>query len=257
MKAPNAFFLMSLFALSAAPSAWSASPDTVQLAVSRAFVPPTGYDDNDNVVVRAEGTLPDACYVLGAAQVSKSPDGKTFEIQESAWRREDGACGTGDLLTATTYSVDVALGSLSAGTYRIKQVADDGSVTYNTFTVVPARSSSVDDHNYANVTQILVADYVQRGQDVAVTLSGIYSSSCTALQSPMGIHQEGDVFVVKPIEVQVPGKSCNLKILRMFRKNIHLGAVAPGEYLVHVRARNGRAVEQTFTVIDPQDPALR
>lgn len=226
----------------------SAVADTVQAPVERVFVPAVGYDDNDNVQIRVEGTLPDACYVLGKPRIKQSSDGTIFTIRESARRREDGACGSGDLLPETTYSVDVSLGQLPVGDYRITQTSEDGVVTYVSFNVAPAKSLWIDNH-YANVTQVSVADVVDQGQDVTVTFQGLYSSSCTALENPISVQRVGDVFVIRPIEVQEPGVSCDTMILRFFTQTVHLGPQLPGEYLVQIRSKDWRVVDQTFQVL--------
>ena len=54
------------------------------------------------------------------------------------------------------------------------------------------------------------------------------------------------MFVVRPIEQE--NGDCGY-VLKFFSKEINLGQLPVGEYLIHVRANNGRVEERTFLVL--------
>ena len=103
----------------------------------------------------------------------------------------------------------------------------------------------MDDFNYANVTDVSVPDVVLSNEDVKATVSGTLSSSCNSI-SDVKVERQGDVFVIRPIEQQKG--DCGY-VLRFFSKEVDLGKLPVGEYMIHVRAKNGRAVERTFQVL--------
>jgi hypothetical protein len=218
--------------------------DQEEVSVEKVFVPATGYDDNDNVVVRVEGTLPDPCYVLGNTEI-KALANNTYEVHQYAWRRDTGVCAGNDDLYETSFSEDASLGRLSVGDYKILQHPTDDQTTVRAFSVSEAKMSTMDDFNYAKVTQVSVPDVIPAGQDVKVTISGTLSSSCNVI-SNVKIERQNDVFVVQPIELEQG--DCGYT-LQFFTKDIDLGQLPAGEYMIHVRAKNGRVVERTFVVL--------
>ena len=227
-----------------AVSSLALAVDQEEVPVEKVFVPAKGYDDNDNVVIRVEGTLPDACYVLGNTEV-KNLGNNTFEVHQFAWRRNTGVCAGGDDIEESSYSEDVTLGRLNAGDYKVVQHPGEDQTSFRPFTVAKATVSATDDFNYANVTQISVPDVVLANEDAKVTVSGTLSSSCNSI-TDVKVERQGDVFVIRPIEAQKG--DCGY-VLRFFTKVVDLGKLPVGEYMVHVRAKNGRAVEHTFQVL--------
>ena len=215
-----------------------------EVPVEKVFVPALGYDDNDNVVIRVEGTLPDPCYVLGNTEVKVLPD-KTFEVHQYAWRRDSGICAGRDDLEESPFSEDVSLGQLTAGDYRIAQHPADAQTTFRPLNVAKSVVGTMDDFNYANATQVSVPDVVLASQDVIATVTGTLASSCNLI-TDVKVERQGDVFVVRPIEAKKG--DCGY-ILKYFKKEVSLGKLPVGEYMIHVRAKNGRAVERTFQVL--------
>jgi hypothetical protein len=219
--------------------------DLEEVPVEKVFVPARGYDDNDNVVIRVEGTLPDPCYVLGNTSIKVLPD-KTFEVHQFAWRRNTGVCAGSDDLPESDFSEDVSLGQLNIGDYKVIQHPSEDQTTFRSFSIAAAKVNALDDFNYANVTQASVSDVISAGTEVKVTFSGTFSSSCNSI-SAIKVEQQADVFVVRPIEQQ--GGDCGY-ILKSFTQEVDLGVLPQGEYMVHIRAKNGRAVERTFLVLN-------
>lgn len=238
---------LSILALCLAPlyAAAADNPAQVEVPVTRVMFPAKGYDDNDNVQIVIEGDLPDPCYVLGKQQISQDPSG-VITVHQYAWRRQGDACDTGDLLGESPFSEEVSLGRLKPGDYRVAFVPDEDKVQYKPLRVDVATMSATDDFNYARVTTLKVPDVVLEGQHAQIAISGPFSSSCNKLKEPIGVERVGESLVIRPIEINLG--DCGW-VLRTFDKAIDLGVLPPGEYLVHVRSKNGKAVEKTFKVI--------
>ncbi len=213
------------------------STGLIEVPVQRVFFPTQGYDDNDNIQVIIEGELPDPCYVLGKQTISRGPSGKVT-IRQFAWRRESTVCNSGDLLEEGAYSEEVSLGRLSAGTYQVNN---------RNLKVDVAPVSSLDNLNYARVTGLLTRDVVLTSGDVQITISGTLGSSCDQIKEPIDVQRQGDTIVIRPIEVRV--ETCERTPVN-FEKTIQVGKLPQGEYLVHVRAKNGKALQRTFDVMN-------
>ena len=138
--------------------------DQEEVPVEKVFVPAHGYDDNDNVVIRVEGTLPDPCYVLGNTEIKALAD-NMFEVHQYAWRRDKGVCSGSDDLYESSFSEDVSLGRLNLGEYKIVQHPADDKTTFRPFSVAKAKMNTLDDFNYANVSQVSVPDVIPAGQE--------------------------------------------------------------------------------------------
>ena len=139
----NMIRVMMISALISSPllcSGVAKAVDQEEVPVEKVFVPSVGYDDNDNVVIRVEGTLPDPCYVLGKTEVKALPN-NTFEVHQYAWRRDTGVCAGGDDLAESPFSEDVTLGRLSVGDYKVVQHPSDDQTTFRTFNVAKAKVS--------------------------------------------------------------------------------------------------------------------
>lgn len=236
-----------LLALLAAPGfgARADNPTSIEVPVRRVLFPPREYHDGDLVQVVIEGELPDPCYLLGKATIIRDASGAVV-IHQSAWRHSSEACDTGDLLGESPYSTEISLGTFRPGDYRIAFNPDDGSVGYRQLHVDTGRVSAVDDLNYAHITSLNAHDVVIEGMPVIVTLIGVFSSSCGKLQDPVGVENQGDTVVIRPVEISL-GNCANSS--PAFEKTLELGVLPPGEYLLHVRSGGGRAVQKTFKVL--------
>jgi hypothetical protein len=228
----------SLLALTALSSQYGLADDQPQeeVAVHKIFFPQTGYDDNDNIQVVIEGELPDPCYVLGKQSIVQDPLHHSITIHQYAWRRNTDICNTGDLLGESPFSEEVSLGKLKPGDY---------SVLSRNLHVETARMTAVDNLNYAQVTGMIMPDFLLPHQPLKLRISGSFSSSCSHLRLPLKVQKQGDVYVVLP-EVVNEGECGHWPTY--FEQEIDLGILPSGEYLVHVRSKNGRVVEKTVMV---------
>lgn len=247
MKTPSTLKSLPLviLCLAAGPLAKADVPPQVEIPVRRVLFPVSGYDDNDNVQIIVEGDLPDPCYVLGKQSLSRDSAG-AISVHQYAWRRQGDACDTGDLLGESPFSEEVSLGRLKAGDYSVAFSPDDAKTEYRKLHIDPARVSTTDAFNYARVSTLKTPDIVLEGQHAQIGLSGPLSSSCNKLKDPISVERQGDTIVILPVEIA--GGDCGWSY-RTFEKTIDLGVLPVGEYLVHVRSKNGKAVEKTFSVL--------
>lgn len=221
-----------------------------EVGIARVFIPPHGYDDNDNVLATLEVTLPDPCYLLRDARITRK-GGSKFEVRAYANRRTDGACGTGDLIGASNEPQDIQLGVLEEGDYEINYKTEAGHSNQTLFHVDKARVATLDNFNYASVTDVVVEDLQWDTQDVTVTLSGFTSSRCFEVSSEkLQVIRDGDTVVLLPI---LSNRSESIGCIESgpkvpFTKKVVLGQFSAGEYLIHVRSRNGKAVNRILDV---------
>ena len=220
-------------------------PSQVEVPIRRVIFPVRGYDDNDNVQIVVEGDLPDPCYILGHQILTKDATG-AFSVHQFAWRKQGDLCDTGDLLGESPFSEEVSLGRLEAGDYNVAFSPEDDKTDYRKLHIDVAPVSASDTFNYARVTTLRTPDVVLEGKHAQVEISGPFTSSCNKLKEPMSVQRQGDTIVILPVEINLG--DCGW-VYRTFDKTIDLGVLPPGEYLVHVRSKNGKAVEKTFNVV--------
>jgi hypothetical protein len=240
--------VLSLASIGTANASSTDEPTLVEVPVRRVFFPAQGYDNNDNIQIVIEGDVPDPCFVLGNPTVSRDAAG-VITVHQFAWRRHNDVCNEGDLLGESPYSEEVSLGMLKAGDYRIAFSPDDDKTDYRKLHVEVAPVRTTDNFNYARVTSLQVRDVILEGDSVMVTLGGPFTESCNHLKEPVAFERLGDTIVIRPIELNLG--DCGWS-LHYFEKKIDLGVLPPGEYLVHVRSRNGKVIEKTFRVIHVQ-----
>ena len=236
---------LPLLAAAAAPPAHAAPTREIEVPVRRVLFPTQGYDDNDNAQVMIEGDLPDPCYVIGRQEVSRDATG-LVTVRQFAWRDREGACDTGDMLGDSPFSEEVSLGRLRAGDYRVAYRPERGAPAFRLLHVEPATVNTTDSLNYARVTALKMPEIVLAGEHAVVELSGPLRSSCNQIRTPIEVRRQNDVFTIRPVELE--RGDCGWS-LRTFAQTLDLGLLEPGEYLVHVRSRQGKAVERTFRVL--------
>lgn len=219
----------------------------LEVPIQRIFFPATGYDNNDNVQIRVVGVLPDPCYVLGRQKITRGASPSDWIVHQYAWRRNTGICDTGDLLEETPFSEDVSLGRMKAGIHRIGFLSEGSKPEFKPITVEPARVSTLDDVSYLHVSDLSVPAVILQGKKAVMALGGILPNTCNQVTGALAVQWQGDVAVIRPVEV-LGGGDC-AKIVRTFELSLDLGLLPPGEYLIHVRSRGGKAVQKTFRVL--------
>lgn len=246
----------ALAGLMASISASAAPPTSVELNVTRIFVPEVGYDDNDRVEIVLDGKLPDACYRLGKTVVSKSSEG-VFSVHQYGLRLNADPCGPRETLPpymklAVPYSLTVSLGHLAPGDYELNYHGERASEVA-AFAVEESPLHSIDARPYAPVDGVHVAAIYFGEQQVEAVLSGTLPSLCAKLREPVEYYRTGDTFVLLPQIDEVPGQPCAAQV-QPFEKRVSLGEVPQGRYLVHVRSANGISRNRVFSVEPYREP---
>lgn len=246
--------LMSLLATLAVFPTFAAQAredlERIDIPVESALAPVEGYDDNDNVEVVLTGYLPDACHTLAESFVEHGADGKSIQVHQYALRKDEGVCAHGasmppHMALMVPFTVTVPIGRLPSAEYRIEYLGQGGTSRHRRLNVAIAAVPTIDNYSYAGVTSVTAPDLVSSRQDVKVKVSGLLNSTCTALDDSIRIVKENDVYVVLPVLKIRRGVIC-AQTLVPFQKEVTLGRLAPGKYLVHVRSMNGRAMNRVI-----------
>jgi hypothetical protein len=251
MKASIHYVLATMIFASASP-AISAEPLEREIAVKAVFVPGEGYDDNDNVEIVIDGSLPNACFTLGRTETSVSED-MVITVRQFALRQADRVCIESELsdfaLIPVPFSKDVALGNLSKGNYTINYKTGNTVTASATFGVAEAPTETIDNMAYAPVSDAYVpAGFLVNAAGKA-KITGYLTSSCMQLDTfDVARDPANGVIVVLPRVKQRLQGAC-LQYIRPFEKEIDIGNFAEGRYLLHVRSMNGKSVNRVFSVM--------
>lgn len=244
--------LTSAFAKADSGVTWGNNIERVEVSIGQVFIPPQGYDDNDNIQVVLDGALPNGCYRIADESAVVNPDTKQISAHVFAYRHTDGACADQDNLPDTLrpvvpFTLDVSLGVLPAGMYRVLFQRSASVEGIRTFTIDRATTSSIDNLPYAAVSSVWVPDAVWSDQPFHVDIVGSLTSSCSTIDS-VSVKLVGDVFVVLPVLGFKPNVLCAL-LMVPFQRSVDLAPVAEGRYLIHTRSMNGRAVNRVFSAV--------
>ncbi len=200
---------------------------------------PQGFDDNDEVVVTLDGYLPNACYQLTEAVVTRDLTNHRILVQQMAYV-SPGPC----VQVLSPYVNTVRIGQLPVGSYMIASASGSLRKTLN---ITRAPIPTKDDYLYAPIDSAMVAPY--QGGYVAV-LTGRYTNSCLRMRA-IPVRATGDTVQVFPImefrKADEAGRPCR-KVELPFRVTQRLPALSRGRYLLHVRSLNGRSANTVFSV---------
>lgn len=215
----------------------------VEVPLQQVFIPNQGYDDNDNVEAVLIGELPNPCFTLADSTVEKMGTG--FRVRQFAWLSEEGPCGSGDLIDdPVSFTSTVSLGMLTAAKYPIEFDRENASKGIRNFEVEKASTDSLDNFDYVALSNIEMKDEFYAPEAPTAVLTGFLPSSCAKL-GELSVQRQKDVIVVLPIVETSDGPGCTKKKVP-FRRTIQLGKLALGDYLLHVRGRNGKAQYHAF-----------
>lgn len=224
----------------------------VEIPVERAYIPKMGYDDNDHIQAIVTGELPNPCYTLGATYTEMAPDAKTVKIHQMAWRQMVGPCASSDLIEdPVPFTSEVNVGTLGAALYNLQFKDSLNNVKARPFLVEKAKTQTIDNAEYAVVNNVDLDSIVKMGDEVSVTLTGLLTSRCSRIDS-VKVVREDDVLVVLPVvrnKIDLsPTERCE-RVNVQFKEKVSLGLFKSGEYLLHVRSREGKAVNRVFNVV--------
>ncbi len=235
--------LKSVLALSLATAALAASAiaDTeprgfpVLVDVKSVFIP-NGFDDNDEIQLRIEGTLPDTCHRISRTETAYDDASKTVTIKQWA-RKFRAAC----LQIVVPFSLEVELGQLPYGDFV---VAAQGAPP-EPLRVAEATSSGPDEYLYAPVETLTITG--DSPTTLQVTLDGRFANSCMRLKE-IRVIDSGKTIEVLPIAEMESRDGCEA-VDTPFSQSAALPAgLSPGRHLLHVRSLNGKALNQMFVI---------
>lgn len=248
MKAFASASVVSFFATFTltAPGLAQTGPTLVTAPVEKVFVP-LGFDDNDDIEVVIHGHFANSCFKTGPTKASVDEENHTVEIVAQAWRYNGGECA--QMLVPFVQSVKI--GTVKPATYKIV-VADRPAAEVVPLVVATARTTSADDNLYAPVASVALdaAD----GQ-YTLRLEGEYPLmfvGCMVMKEVKTYMSPGNTLVVLPIAELTDGPACATPGWSMkYKLEQPLGAIADGEYLIHVRTLNGNSLNRFTELVQP------
>jgi hypothetical protein len=244
----------AIFALTLLGTAQAyAQSEVVEIPLTRVFIQPQGYDDNDNVEIIVDGQLPNVCYTLEKQEVTQDPVTHEFRVRQRAIHRLDGICAqegsdSPQLQTLVPFTESVDLGQLPAGPYRLSYASSTGEDRSRDFEVAVATATTADSLPYAMVTELSVSDIATTAEATVATIHGILNNSCYSFNDEVRVERQGDVIVLLPT-VTVRSTGPCLMYVRPFSKRIDLGTLAAERYLLQARSMNGKSLNRVFAVL--------
>ncbi len=219
------------------------NPVLVEVPIQKSFVP-MGFDSNDRVQLAIGGELRNSCYKIASNSVVVDPDQKIITVKQQAYVYL-GFC----LMMIVPYSEVVTLGIVDKpGDYQIRD-ASSGK-TIGKIKIDLARTLEQDEFLYAPVSDaVLVKDEAHESEESPernkIVLTGTFVDACTQLKE-VRVSQNENTIVVQPIAVvnQQMGDCKTEKI--NFSKTVVLDPKLRGDYLLHVRALNGAAINKVI-----------
>jgi hypothetical protein len=252
MKAATAFasawIVFSGVLLLPLPSQADDASREIEVAVQHVYVPREGYDDNDRVEVLVEGELPSPCFTLGKTYADRAPSG-AVRVHQRALVRTRGACGTGDPIEAPVpFLSSVLVGQLPYGKYRVEFLDEDRQIRAREFSIGYSSTDAIDDFAYANVWDVSLEKRYSASEPVRIQIRGTFPKQCLDFSDEIPVRVLGDVVVVQPA-LKHGGVTGCAPVPRPYRRQISLGQLAPGHYLLDLRVRDGKGVYRTFDVV--------
>lgn len=201
---------------------------------------PEGFDDNDDVVIVAEGVLPDTCHQLSDPLVVTGAGNANVTVTLQATVAA-GQCAP----VPVPFQQEIYLGQMTSGDWNVTVNGLDAEQRLN---VLRATGTGIDDFIYAPVERVKVKIDDATGQSV-IQLRGKLSVSCLTWKEARLIVQP-TVLVVLPILEQT-STDCS-PATRLIAHDIPVPSDLPnGRYLIHARALNGRAINHVFNWSQP------
>lgn len=248
------FILISLSSL-----AYS-GPRITELALNDVFVVSEGYDTNDNVELTFLTKLPSACYSPSKYTLTKEIS-KKYKLKFFIKRKNISGCDENNISMIKVpvyYSQTISLGELKEGNYSV-EYTNTQELTSVGFKISASTSTTMDDMEYAPVSNAFIPEMIYTTNDAQVILSGIFQSSCMdVFGQDISVTKLGNIFVVIPKATLSPSPNC-LDVETPLQKIVSLGEIlTPGAYLIHVRSQSGLSVNKVFQVREKEfDPSGR
>lgn len=243
----KSFFLLIVMLLSFHAFA---TPQIKEVDLEEVFVVKKGYDSNDNIEVTFLAKLPSACFSPGHYNLTQL-SGNEFRLSFFIKKKGISSCAGEEkiqLKNPVYYSKTISLGELAAGEYKIT-FADQTKLRTKSFRVTKALANTLDDMEYAPVSNAFIPELVYTTSDAQVILSGIITTTCMDIfDEDIKVTRQGDVFVIIPKAQTIENPLCQKTEIPL-QKIISLGSLKkPGSYLIHIRSQSGLSVNKVFQV---------
>jgi len=249
-----------------------------EVLISRLFIVENGFDDNDTVEVTLEGYKENACFILEDEVVldrSKIDENKyQVKITQYAKRSYESLyCSNVTegltqkqlqdrlvvLSTKQFFTKVIKLGKWPSGKHEVLVNVSRDAEIKKSFNVETSPVKDIDSALYANVNQVSIPEEILFGTDAIIELSGILNNSCYKLNS---IRQElqNDTWLIRPLITLSEGP-CLMVTTPFWRdvnsKDLNLGHLPLGRYLVHVRTPDSNSINRAFSVVERLTPIDR
>jgi len=232
-----------------------------EVFIEKAFIPPHGFDDNDNIQIVLDGHLPNICYDLAEPKINIDVNTKEIQVWTYAKKKSIHECSEVSfhhgayLGWPVHFTRTISLGKLPADNYNVVYSLKKDTRQKRSFRVEKAQSSSADDAIYAPLTNVYIPEMIYETNNAEIIITGVLQAQCMELNSAdIKIEKFSDIIVVMPVLRLVAGRDCGLSKVPL-NQVVSLGELKAGRYLVHVRSMTGEAINRTFTVIKREGDA--
>lgn len=217
------------------------NPVMVQAPVEKVFVP-AGFDDNDKVEVILHGHFNSSCYKMGPVSATIDEANKKVTLNAQAFYYTGATCV--QMITPFIKSVELDR-HLTSGSYTIA-VANRPSVEAGQLRVAKATRPDADDYLYAAVNNVSVEAGVDGAREIVLKGQHPYLlDGCVKFDDVKSYVGADKTIVVQPVTKIVYGDECRGSVNNRFEYRAKFGGdLTQGEYLLHVRALDGNAVNQ-------------
>lgn len=231
----------------------------IEVNINNVFVITQGFDDNDNAQVVLSGSLPNICYSALSPEIKIDSRRKRISITQKATLNSLSLCANDanqlpdHLNHPVSFSHEISLGQLVAGTYTVIYNSSPNSQQIKNFVVAKASVGNIDNSLYAHVTSAFIPEMIRPTTNAQLVLTGIINSSCMNLTSDnIKVDRQNNVIIVQPVLELNQNSACNYSPYPLYQI-VSLGALTKGTYLIHVRSMSGKSVNRTLTVIGSAD----
>ncbi len=204
---------------------------------SQSLFIPVGFDDNDETVIVLDGFLPDTCFKVAPAIVTRDLEHKRIIVEQQA-REFSGVC----LDMIVPFTTVIKLGVYPQGDFTV--VTNHGEMT-ESLPVKRASTTSSDDHLYAPIDTVQVEER-EDGNFVAI-LNGRFTNTCMNIDNVIVTNHEKTIEMMPILRVKplADNPHCGMLVFD-FQKEVPLPSVGTGSHLLHVRSLDGQSVNVVF-----------
>lgn len=234
----------------------------IEIKTNDVFVISRGFDNNDNAQIVITGSLPNICYNALAPEIEINSRNKKIAITQKAALNSLSTCADDSsqlpeyLNHPVSFTHEVSLGQLAAGTYTVSYYSNPTDLKHKRFTIDQAHLDSIDNSLYAHVTSAFIPEMVHPTKNGILILTGVINSNCMLLTNEnIKVERQDNVIIVQPVLKLNQNTGCSYSPYPLYQV-VSLGTLTQGTYLIHVRSMSGKSVNRTVTVSGPTDMDL-